>query len=61
MDTLIELLELTARQAQVLKLRLAGHGEKAIATCLGVKPDSIRNISRQVQQKALKAGLKPRF
>lgn len=61
MDTLIELLELTARQAQVLKLRLSGHGEKAIATYLGVKRQSVQDVLKAIQQKTLKAGLKPRF
>jgi len=61
MDTLIELLELTARQAQVLKLRLAGHGYKSVATYLGVDVRAVKDVLKNIQQKALKAGLKPRF
>lgn len=51
-DTMIERLELTARQAQVLQLRMSGYGYTAIATYLGVTPRSIINTLNGVQKKA---------
>lgn len=51
-DTMIEKLELTTRQAQVLQLRMGGHGYEAIATYLGVTHNAIINILNCVQKKA---------
>lgn len=58
MERLIDKLELTSRQAQVLKLRLRGYGLKAIGTYLGVSHQAIAKILKQVQTKAIdKLGL----
>ena len=51
-DTMVEKLELTTRQAQVLQLRMGGHGYEAIATYLGVTHNAIINILNGVQKKA---------
>lgn len=57
MDALIEKLELTERQTIVLKYRLRGYGYKAIATHLGVKPESIKEQVKAIRKKAIKNGL----
>lgn len=57
-ERLIDKLELTSRQAQVLKLRLRGYGLKAIGTYLGVSHQAIAKTLKQVQTKAIdKLGL----
>lgn len=53
-DELLTALNLTKRQAQVLKLRESGYGYKAIATYLGIRPDSVRDIFKAIQKKAKK-------
>lgn len=54
---LVEKLNLTDRQAQVLKLRMQGKGYKAIATYLGVTQRAIAKTVGQIQTKATAAGL----
>ena len=57
-EKLIDKLELTSRQAQVLKLRLRGYGLKAIGTYLGVSHQAIAKTLKQVQTKTIdKLGL----
>ena len=51
-DTMIEKLELTTRQAQVLQLRMSGYGYIAIGTYLGVNEKSVRDVLKTVQKKA---------
>lgn len=51
-DAMIEKLELTARQTQVLQLRMSGYGYEAIATYLGVTHNAIINTLNGVQKKA---------
>lgn len=51
-DTMVEKLELTTRQAQVLQLRMSGYGYIAIATYLGVNEKSVRDVLKTVQKKA---------
>ena len=51
-DTMVERLELTTRQAQVLQLRMSGYGYEAIATYLGVTHNAIINTLNGVQKKA---------
>lgn len=46
-------LNLTARQAEVLALRMRGHGYKAIATYLGVTKRAVSKTMEQIQKKAL--------
>ena len=52
-DELIEMLNLTERQAQVLKLRMRGYGQKAIATYLGVSKQAIQKTQKQMQAKVM--------
>ena len=58
-ETTVERLDLTDRQAQVLRLRMQGKGYKAIATYLGVTQRAIAKTVEQVQKKALAIGLTP--
>lgn len=51
-DELLTALNLTKRQAQALKLREMGYGYKAIATYLGIRSDSVRDIFKAIQKKA---------
>lgn len=52
-ETLIEKLELTARQAQILDLRLKGYGNNAIASYLGVTLHAIEKNQQAIQKKAI--------
>lgn len=52
-DTMVERLELTTRQAQVLQLRMSGYGCVAIGTYLGVKEESVISVLKTIQQKAI--------
>lgn len=52
-ETLIEKLELTARQAQILDLRLKGYGNTAIASYLGVTLHAIEKNQQAIQKKAI--------
>lgn len=54
---IVEKLDLTDRQAQVLKLRMQGKGYKAIATYLGVTQRAIAKTVERIQEKATAAGL----
>lgn len=52
-EILIEKLELTARQTQVLNLRLKGYGNTAIASYLGVSLHAIEKTQHAIQKKAI--------
>ena len=56
-ETILERLELSDRQAQVLRLRMQGRGYKAIGTYLGVDVSNVKRTMKQVQAKAAKIGL----
>lgn len=56
-DAIVERLELSERQAQVLRLRMQGRGYKAIGTYLGVDVSNVKRTMKQVQAKAEKIGL----
>jgi len=58
-DGIVERMELTDRQAQVLRLRMQGKGYKAIATYLGVTQRAIAKTVGQIQAKAAAVGLVP--
>ena len=58
-ETTVAQLDLTDRQAQILRLRMQGKGYKAIATYLGVTQRAIAKTVEQVQKKALALGLTP--
>lgn len=51
---LLQALELTAQQVQLLELRLRGYGYKAIATYLGITPQAVQNRLKKIQAKACK-------
>lgn len=55
----VERLNLTDRQAEVLRLRMQGKGYKAIATYLGVTQRAIAKTVEQIQKKAVAIGLEP--
>lgn len=52
-EAMVEKLELTARQAKILELRMGGYGYVAIATYLGVNEKSVRDVLKTVQKKAI--------
>ncbi len=58
-DTLIERLNLTARQARILQLRQDGKGYKAIATYLGVTDSNVKGQIAEIRRKATAIGLNP--
>lgn len=59
LDSLLEKLNLTAKQAKVLQLRQSGYGYKAIATYLGVTQRAVAKTVQAIQVKALAIGLTP--
>lgn len=59
LDTLIEKMNLTAKQAKVLSLRQSGYGYKAIATYLGVTQRAVAKTVKAIQDKAIAIGLTP--
>ena len=58
-DTIIDGLDLTAKQAHVLQLRICGHGERAIATYLGISKQAVQKTLKQIQIKARDNGFTP--
>lgn len=58
-DALIECMNLTKKQAQVLALRQSGYGYKAIATYLGVTQRAVAKTVEAIQKKAGIIGLTP--
>ena len=58
-ETIVASLNLTDRQAQIIRLRMQGKGYKAIATYLGVTHNAVINCLKKVQAKATAAGLTP--
>lgn len=58
-DTILAHLDLTVRQAEVLRLRMQGRGFKAIATYLGVDVSNVKRTVKQIQKKVREIGLTP--
>lgn len=52
-ENMVDALELTARQAKVLELRMSGYGYDAIATYLGIHKQSVKNVLENIQKKAI--------
>lgn len=52
-ENMIDALELTARQAKILELRMGGYGCVAIGTYLGVKEESVMSVLKTIQKKAI--------
>lgn len=58
-DTIVAALNLSARQAQVVRLRMSGYGYKAIGTYMGIDHSNVIRVCKQVQAKAEKIGFTP--
>lgn len=58
-DAIIERLQLSDRQAVIVRLRMQGNGYKAIASYLGVTFQAVQNAMKKVQEKAEKIGFTP--
>lgn len=58
-NDIIECLNLTARQAEIIRLRMRGYGYKAIATYIGVSFQAVQNAMYKVQAKCEKIGFTP--
>lgn len=58
-DRLVESMNLTTKQATVLKYRLSGYGNKAIATAMGVTENSVKGAMNEIRRKAKAIGLNP--
>ena len=55
-EKLVEDMNLTARELQILKLRMRGYGARAIATYLGTSHGSIERSVKRIQDKAREFG-----
>lgn len=51
-DDMVAALNLTKKQAQILTLKQSGHGNKAIATYLGVTENSVKGAMNEIKRKA---------
>ena len=58
-DSIVAALNLSARQAQVVRLRMSGYGYKAIGTYMGIDHSNVVRVCKQVQAKAEKIGFTP--
>lgn len=58
-DRLVASMNLTEREATVLKYRMQGNGYKAIATRMGVSVDNAKRCGQRIREKARMAGLAP--
>lgn len=58
-DSLVASLNLSKKQATVLSLRMSGHGNKAIATYMGVTENSVKGAVNAIREKARAVGLDP--
>ena len=58
-DNIIAKMNLTAKETQVLQLRISGNGYKAIATYLGITVDNAKRCGHRIREKATAIGLTP--
>lgn len=58
-ESTLAALALSDRQLTVINLRMRGYGKKAIGTYLGIDPNNVGRVLRQVQAKAEKIGFTP--
>lgn len=58
-DLLVARLNLSDREATVLQYRLAGYGESAISTAMGISKGNYYNLVKRIRDKARKIGLDP--
>ncbi len=58
-NAVVAALNLTERQATIIKLRMSGYGYKAIGTYLGVTHNAVVNAIKKVQSKCAAVGFTP--
>ena len=58
-NAIVAALNLTERQAVIIRLRMSGYGYKAIATYLGVSHNAVINALKKVQSKCAAVGFTP--
>lgn len=58
-DEIVGQLKLSRKQATVLALRMAGYGNKSIATYMGVTENSVKGAMSGIREKASAIGLDP--
>ena len=58
-ESTLAALALSDRQLTVINLRMRGYGKKAIGAYLGIDPNNVGRVLRQVQAKAEKIGFTP--
>lgn len=58
-DSILSALNLTERQAQIVRLRMSGYGYKAIAEYLGIKKQGVLIQMQRLQAKCEKVGFSP--
>lgn len=59
LETVMELLNLTARQAEIVRRRYAGQSVKAVAASLSVSPQAIYDHMRRLSEKCARLGFMP--
>lgn len=58
-NAVVAALNLTERQATIVKLRMSGYGYKAIATYLGIKPGAVQTQIMRLRDKCAAIGFTP--
>ena len=58
-DGIIARLNLTERQAEIIRYRMRGYGYLAIGTALGVSHNAVINACKKIQKKAVEIGFSP--
>lgn len=58
-DSIIAALNLTERQAEIIRYRMRGYGYLAIGTALGVSHQAVNNACKKIQKKAVEIGFSP--
>ncbi len=58
-ESVLAALNLTARQAQIVRLRMSGYGYKAIATYLGLRYDNVKLTMKRLREKCENIGFTP--
>lgn len=58
-ESVLGKLNLTERQAQIVRLRMSGYGNKAIATYMGISLSSVKTLLRRMQEKCEAIGFSP--
>lgn len=56
---IIDRLDMTPRQRDIIEMRMAGYGDKAIATYYGITKQAVQNTVTRIQRKAEAIGFTP--